>query len=625
MSEFLDPVVIRVKADLGDTLIKLRAVRDAIKEIRGGTANIRIKQEFDKAAVAAAAVAKSVKEADRATGDAERTTRRFGDSWRRLFQDIHKGVHDIHGGFFRNLLGGVHGAFRNLDSAFKDTFRAVKDVGKALGGVFDVMLGIGQEGMTVGKAFGQVGSAMVGVVAEASAMLPVLVAVGVVIAALILPVGALVSGLLAATGALTAGAIGIGALLAVGIPAAKSMFSSLTALHTATQQYREASNNLNIALKTSKQDMAQYRTVLSDVNQPLKGAVKLLRDGNVQWQHLSASQRRSVVALSENKQALKDMSPAMKAALTALMAQKAAWDHLTPSQRKFANSLSGISREWHQVQNAAKPTLTLLLNDLAKLAKDALPLVTPLIKATGNAIHGLLQRADHFVKSEKFKQWIHQVVLEIPGVIREVGRFISKLLGLVGPLVTNKKNLKDLHDTLQTVYNITKTVLAIIARLDTAFHHAATVLHPLIAAISKVNSLLSGMGGLAGAAGRALSSLVPGLGTIGSLAGKLFGFESGTPGAPPGWAWTGEKGPELVKMTGGEVVIPHGPSMAMARGYANGTPGAAEAYGGNTQPINVYIDGKKLFSIMQGRTLKYNVNNNVRAGGRVTGAMAPNR
>src|SRR5262249_57885654 len=52
-------------------------------------------------------------------------------------------------------------------------------------------------------------------------------------------------------------------------------------------------------------------------------------------------------------------------------------------------------------------------------------------------------------------------------------------------------------------------------------------------------------------------------------AGKLGNFASGTSGAPAGWAWVGERGPELVRMRGGETVIP----SHVARGFASGTSG----------------------------------------------------
>ena len=51
--------------------------------------------------------------------------------------------------------------------------------------------------------------------------------------------------------------------------------------------------------------------------------------------------------------------------------------------------------------------------------------------------------------------------------------------------------------------------------------------------------------------------------------GQVPGHAAGTPAAAPGWAVVGEKGPELVSMRGGEVVIPN----HALRGYAAGTPG----------------------------------------------------
>lgn len=48
------------------------------------------------------------------------------------------------------------------------------------------------------------------------------------------------------------------------------------------------------------------------------------------------------------------------------------------------------------------------------------------------------------------------------------------------------------------------------------------------------------------------------------------GHAAGTMSASPGWAWVGERGPELAYFRGGETVIP----SSVARGYAGGTGGA---------------------------------------------------
>lgn len=57
------------------------------------------------------------------------------------------------------------------------------------------------------------------------------------------------------------------------------------------------------------------------------------------------------------------------------------------------------------------------------------------------------------------------------------------------------------------------------------------------------------------------------------LIGKIPGFAEGTQSAPSGWAWVGERGPELMNLRGGEAIMPHDMSMRFAA--------ANDRWGGN--------------------------------------------
>ncbi|WP_158077358.1 phage tail tape measure protein [Caenibacillus caldisaponilyticus] len=46
---------------------------------------------------------------------------------------------------------------------------------------------------------------------------------------------------------------------------------------------------------------------------------------------------------------------------------------------------------------------------------------------------------------------------------------------------------------------------------------------------------------------------------------RLQGYAKGTDNAPPGWAWVGEEGPELMWVPGGSKIIPHDLSMKIAK------------------------------------------------------------
>jgi hypothetical protein len=86
------------------------------------------------------------------------------------------------------------------------------------------------------------------------------------------------------------------------------------------------------------------------------------------------------------------------------------------------------------------------------------------------------------------------------------------------------------------------------------------------------------------------------------------GYASGTGSASPGWHWVGERGPELAYMRGGEKVIPHQASMAIAGGYASGT-------GGGKAPVIenvIMLDGQVLYKSMKEIVAYKNFQNNVR-------------
>lgn len=98
----------------------------------------------------------------------------------------------------------------------------------------------------------------------------------------------------------------------------------------------------------------------------------------------------------------------------------------------------------------------------------------------------------------------------------------------------------------------------------------------------------------------------------------LSGHASGTQAAPAGWAWVGEKGPELMQFVGGERVLPHPTSVAVSRGYANGV-----GIGGDTH-VHVYMDGKEVTSAVKSQVNKYNVRNGNRdSTGRPMGNFRP--
>lgn len=114
----------------------------------------------------------------------------------------------------------------------------------------------------------------------------------------------------------------------------------------------------------------------------------------------------------------------------------------------------------------------------------------------------------------------------------------------------------------------------------------ASILEGLKPANFQANTTLSailgdarpGAGTAAGGGGGGLLSM------LFSFLPKLFGFADGTENAPEGWAWVGERGPELRKLRGGDVIRSNPASRSMAAN-ANRSPEPSKV------DLHVHING----------------------------------
>jgi phage-related tail protein len=93
---------------------------------------------------------------------------------------------------------------------------------------------------------------------------------------------------------------------------------------------------------------------------------------------------------------------------------------------------------------------------------------------------------------------------------------------------------------------------------------------------------------------------------------------AGNQSAAPGWSWVGERGPELMHLSGGERIMP----AHVARGYAEGAglPSGSD----KLIALHVYLDGKEITASVRSHSYQDNVDNgNRRRGGRVAGMLVP--
>jgi len=177
---------------------------------------------------------------------------------------------------------------------------------------------------------------------------------------------------------------------------------NIAALHTANENFSESADRVDIAIKSSALDSANYHNALAALPPGLRSASVLLGDQNARWQDLTTAQKNNVVALANNKDALKELLPSQKTALTALLQGKKAWDDMSPAQQAAAANLNKISGAWGKLTTAMEPSVMKVIaagadqvskaiGPIGDIAKAAVPGITQMVGILGTGLIGFLK------------------------------------------------------------------------------------------------------------------------------------------------------------------------------------------------------------------------------------------
>jgi hypothetical protein len=423
--------------------------------------------------------------------------------------------------------------------------------------------------------------------------------IGLILVPLAALVALMAGPLIAALLPITAGFAGFAV---VAVRTYQKVTQSLQGLISATNNYSQASLQLNQAIHKSPADMQAYQQSLAGLEPDLRNAAKLLTDQNITWQGLSSTQRRSVDALSNNKAALKNLLPDQKAALAALMQEKAAWDDLTPAQQTIAKGTEGLGREFRKLEGAVQPQIMKLFGDALGIINHLMPTLIPLAKAAGNAIDGFLKNILTWIEGPSGKKFLTWMAVDGPKAIATFGRVMWDVAQGIGRTFAFLNNAGDTwwRNVKNGTATIAKAVVDVWHVFVNAWHAIVNSVHADVAAITAIwatvyNSLVApvlrayhAISGLVSSIGSALSR-IPGMinSALGGIPGKVLNFiglsSGGIVGAAVGGVhsglrWVGEQGPELVRLPTGSMVYPAGQSAAMA----------AQA-GGGAQTFNINV------------------------------------
>jgi phage-related protein len=637
MADYLPPVVTRLEADIGEFVAKIeeakRVLRSLGKDNRALATDVR--RGFND---------KPVRDMTRAVRDSKKAVAEADHSWRGLFRNFKEGFVKGGGrnqsGFFGNIMDGI----QRLSGGFSKLWSNASMFQKIL------------------LSFG--------------GGVPALIAIGIALAGIATVIAGVVGGL-------TAAAFGLGSFIALAAPTISGLKTNLTALSTATNNYKQASLNLDQAIKKSPADMKAYKAALSGLEPDLRSAAKLLTDQKIKWQNLTPAQQKSVDALSNNSAALKTLLPDQKNALTALMQQKAAWEALTPVQQQTARSLSRLGNTWKQMQKAIQPAVNQVINQLVKVLSNLLPYIGKFAQAAAPAIVRLLKQLATFTVSPGFQQFMKHLLSITPASITQIGKAIGHMANTIGRLITTVSkpgSIKAFGATLNVLTGTINGLVAMLGALVKAFNWVSHVVGIVVHFVERqwntfisssksminlvknaintgINAVVNFFKALPGRVRGAISSLPGILLAIGKnmMASMLNGLTGGLGGVlgfftnlvgKIGSILGGIHMPHIPGLTGSAMVPAGGgaPSFRPSSGRG-GAPGWAVSVGGlarsgSSSPAaaaaaiaqhlavevqsHVHLDGRELLSSVKDQTYKYNVKNGNRGTrGRVRGTLVP--
>ena len=291
----------------------------------------------------------------------------------------------------------------------------------------------------------------------------------------------------------------------------------------------------------------------------------------------------------------------------------AALKALDPAQRQAVRAAEPLRDQFAKLSKAVQPEILKAFATGIKIVNQLMPTLKPLMEAAGKAVDAFLKQLLGWLKSPSGQAFLNWLEVQGPADIKTFGRYFWDVAVGIGIAFDHIYRAgKWLDDHFRLLFTVIIPAYLDIWKEETRI--AADKIEILF--LNLVNAIIGIMARLPGPLGApfraARASISQELGKmqadvrnamgniqadINQLHGKSVtiqvgegvfrkpgpggGYASGTGGAAPGWAWVGERGPELVKMGGGEVVIPN----HALQGFADGAMGRlASAFSGAHWP-----------------------------------------
>ena len=374
--------------------------------------------------------------------------------------------------------------------------------------------------------------------------------------------------------------------------------TSLDGISSEISLAEASAKNYEKAITDGEAALADYRITSEDTRQAIENLTSATEDSSTLSAETTAQMQGVKTVMDEAGASLLSLAEryneAYDAAYESISGQYSLWDKAAEVEAVSAGSINSALESqinyWRQYESnidaltaraGAIAGLSEMIASFADGSADSVNAIAGMAKANDGDLKKMVENWQTLQKEQKTtSESLAQMNTDFQG---ELDQILEYTQSTIAAMNLSEEARQSAEATMQAFAGAAKDQMPIV---QSAFNAVAA------GAMDSFNRALSNRPSISG-------TLNVGLANVKGSFEAIGGFASGTPNAPPGWAWVGEEGPELMYLHGGETILPAETSAKMANipWYASGTSNAERgpALVGENGP-ELYTEPKPLYT-----------------------------
>lgn len=339
--------------------------------------------------------------------------------------------------------------------------------------------------------------------------------------------------------------------------------SSLDALNHEYNLAGDTVKTYQQAVADGEAALADYRVTSEDTRQAIENLTSATEDSSTLSAETTAQMQGVKTVMDEAGASLLSLAERYNevydAAYESISGQYSLWDKAAEVEAVSAGSINSALESqinyWRQYDSnidaltaraGAIEGLSEMIASFADGSADSVNAIAGMAKANDGDLKKMVENWQTLQKEQKTtSDSLAQMKTDFQGELDEILEYTQST---IEGMNLSEEARQSAEATMQAFAGAAKDQMPIV---QSAFNAVAA------GAMDSFNRALSNRPSISG-------TLNVGLANVKGSFEAIGGFASGTPNAPPGWAWVGEEGPELMYLHGGETILPASVSEKVA-------------------------------------------------------------